>query len=176
MRHDGKQILYRFIFLPRRSRRTSRWYMTGEVRFRLWSHPGHVSYLIGATPLNCLRCTIARRRLTHCDYASRLSRDFILGRFIFSFRLLFFPPIFIPFALRFDPRCRSVDRLAIRSKHSSLPFFVSREIPRKEIKRNVSNVLSSKNWNYICIQFSNNQWRIKLTESLNNHLNGSSAI
>lgn len=92
----------RFIFLPRRSRRASRRCITGEVRFRdhHWPHPGHVSCLIGATPLNCLRCTIARRRLTHCDYASH--RCVYLAPatssrpgFVFPPRVLLFSPIFI---------------------------------------------------------------------------------
>lgn len=130
-------ILYHFIFLPRRSRRASRRCMTGEVRFRdrLWSHPGHVSCLIGTTPLNCLRRTIARRRLTHCDYASRrwcLSRapNFV-PRFISSPRVSFRSPFFFsllaPISLPFwFLRERSVSSFAIRSEDPRLPFFVSR--------------------------------------------------
>lgn len=98
-----RHILHHFIMFPFVI--SSLWRrIRSKVRFRerFVLHPGHVSYLIGATPLHCLPCTIVPRRLTHCDYASRRclfrARDFIsfhLSPLIsFSYSISFVPFIF----------------------------------------------------------------------------------
>lgn len=113
------------------------------------SHPGHVSCLIGATPLNCLRCTIARRRLTHCDYASGYcmfipAPAISSGPFQFSSALPFFLQFFSHFFSLYPAFWYSwkIGRLywvsQLWSKDSRSPLFarVSCEIPRKDMQRN----------------------------------------
>jgi len=124
-----------------------------NVRFRdrLWSHPGHVSYLIGATPLNWLRCTIARRRLTHCDYASRRclsrARDFISG--VSSFLLEFFSFLRFFLLVLFSLPFWFLHKIDLEFRNSIRgleAFFVScyREISRKAIESPIITKILNK--------------------------------
>lgn len=123
------------------SRRASRRCITGEVRFRdrLWSHPGHVSCLIGATPLSCLR-TSSADALRLCKSVLISRPRFHPGRFIFppresfSFLRFFYScSLFLPILILLRDRS-IVSSFAIRSEDSRSPFFVSRycEISWKE--------------------------------------------